>query len=104
MVVKNCNKFCINSLREEFIVFKHRANLFNVKIVNVIHKHNAVWVTHRYAGNVVFLVADCNRLVYNLVLIHSNRDFLWIKNCLAHIYSKACYLTVGCVSLKALDT
>src|SRR5258705_10621100 len=78
------NKFSIDALREERVMFKLRTDLFQLKWVDRIDKGDTVRIAHRYTRDLMGLTLNGQRLIDHLAS-RSHGNARSVKNRLTHI-------------------
>lgn len=74
MAVDHLGKLRIDTFGKELIVFKHRPDCLNIKHIHIIHKHHAMRIPHRNAGNVILLLPNQNRPVNHSAAVKLHGD------------------------------
>ena len=60
--VHDLHEFRVGAVREFFVDFKGRADLFDLHILDSIHKYHRVGISHGHAGKTVLFSIHSDRL------------------------------------------
>ncbi len=75
-------------------MFKFRPQFFQIQGIDSLRKYDAMWISHRDAGDGIRLICDHNFLGNKCVALCFYRNLFWCKDCFSHVYFR-----IGCLSV-----
>ena len=85
MAVDHLNKLSVDSVREAYVIFKGRADLFQVKAVHIVYVDDGMRITHGNCGHVIFFSVDGDGSVDHLLGFGNHRDLFCSEDRGAHV-------------------
>ena len=88
---------------------KKRADLLDLQSVHILHRHDAMWIAHRYTGHTVVLSIHRHRLIHNRPIpgsldgIGVDRNLLRHENWRTHIDLHQLHLLIFYRQMQRLD-
>ena len=78
-------KINIGYVREAYVIFKGRADLFQVKAVHIVYVDDGMRITHGNCGHVIFFSVDGDGSVDHLLGFGNHRDLFCSEDRGAHV-------------------
>ena len=85
MAIDDLYKFGIDAIREINMIFEFRTELFDIKVFQVIHVYDCMWVSHRDSSDTVSLTIHIQRFIDYLFFGRDNRNLSGSQDRCAHI-------------------
>ena len=99
------DKFCINPVREAFVIFKGGADFLKLQLLRgIIEKNHRMGISHGNAGDIVLFSLNLKGFIDDLFLLGNNGVLLRLKNGRSHVYPNFRNLSVFQSQMKILDT